>query len=122
MKKFVLVCTLIAALAAAGCGDNETSKKASVPSSSSTAKQEVQSDKNSKDTKTERKGSEDFVMTENVKKTLQEKNVTIVKQSLSSTKNRLITDFSDGSFVMDKISEAPKFSESTGAKLGHFHK
>lgn len=122
MKKFVLVCTLIAALAAAGCGDNETSKKASVPSSSSTAKQEVQSDKNIKDTKTERKGSDDFVMTENVKKTLQEKNITIVKQYVGRTKVNLITEFSDGSFVMDKISEAPKFSESTGAKLGHFHK
>ncbi len=122
MKKFILACTLIAALAAAGCGDIESSKKASAPSSSSTAKQEVQSNKNSKDAKTERKGSEDFVMTENVKKTLQEKNVTIVKQSLSSTKNRLITDFSDGTFVIDRIKETPKFSESSGSKLGHFHK
>lgn len=121
MKKFVLVCTLIAALAAAGCGDSEPSKKASVPSSSSTTKQEVTVD-NNKEAKTAAKGSDDFVMTENVKKTLQEKDVTIVKQSLSSTKNRLITDFSDGSFVIDRIKDAPKLNESSGAKLGHFHK
>ena len=121
MKKFVLVCTLIAALAAAGCGDSEPSKKASVPSSSSTAKQEVTVD-NNKEAKTAAKGSDDFVMTENVKKTLQEKDVTIVKQYVGRTKVNLITEFSDGSFVMDKIKEAPKFSESSGAKLGHFHK
>lgn len=105
MKKFILACTLIAAFTALGCGSEDTSSKTSTPSENSSAKV-----------------SNDFEMTENVKKTLQEKNVTIVKQSLSSTKNRLITDFSDGTFVIDRIKEAPKLDESTGAKLGHFHK
>lgn len=105
MKKFILACTLIAAFAALGCGSEDTSSKTSTPSENSSAKV-----------------SNDFEMTENIKKTLQEKNVTIVKQYVGRTKVNLITEFSDGSFVMDKISEAPKFSESTGAKLGHFHK
>lgn len=105
MKKFILACTLIAAFAALGCGSEDTSSKTSTPSENSSAKV-----------------SNDFEMTENVKKTLQEKNITIVKQYVGRTKVNLITEFSDGSFVMDKISEVPKFSESTGAKLGHFHK
>lgn len=119
MKKFVLVCTLIAALAAAGCGDNETSKKASVPSSSSTAKQEVQVDKN-KEAKTVAKSSDDFVMTDLTQKTINEKNVTVVNQYLSSNKRTLITEFSDGSKNYESANKT-KLSDN-GAKLGHFHK
>ena len=119
MKKFVLVCTLIAALAAAGCGDSEPSKKASVPSSSSTAKQEVKVD-NNKEAKTAAQNSDDFVMTELTQKTINEKNVTVVKQYLSSNKRTLITEFSDGSKNYESAKKT-KFT-SGDSKLGHFHK
>lgn len=109
MKKFVLVCTLIAALAAAGCGDNEPSKKASVPSSSSTAKQEVKVDTQIKNFKKSR----DTVKVEQLE------DGTIVETGKYG--NQIITH-PDGSKTYTSGKKSIKDDLNSDSKLGHFHK